>query len=324
VKFVFWKAYHLESRSIVDEYVRLILPALSEQEVVVCESDDDAAREIADADVMIGWRITPPVFASAKRLRWVQFGSAGLNHTMFPELESSDVVLTTLSGVHTTVVAEHVIAQMLALARRLDTALYLASRHSYDRSKIASQASVLRGKTLLIVGLGKIGSSAAQLAKAFGMRVVGTKRTLPANIAGVDGVFAPDKLRDLLPDADFVALLAPLTQETNALIGRSELALMKRGANLINVARGAMIDHDALAEALRGNRLAGAALDVFPTEPLEPDSPIYDLPNTVITPHTAASFAEYAPLGAEIVRQNVAAFLSGGEMVNVYDRGRGY
>jgi len=324
VKFVVWKAYHLESRSIVDEYVRLILPALSEQEVVVCESDDDAAREIADADVMIGWRITPPVFASAKRLRWVQFGSAGLNHTMFPELESNDVVLTTLSGVHTTVVAEHVIAQMLALARRLDTALRLASHHSYDRSEIASEASVLRGKTLLIVGLGKIGSSVAQLAKAFGMRVVGTKRTLPANIVGVDGVFPPDKLRELLPDADFVALLAPLTQETNALIGRSELALMKRNAYLINVARGAMVDHDALAEALRGNRLAGAALDVFPTEPLEPDSPIYDLPNTVITPHTAASFAEYAPLGAEIVRQNVAAFLSGGEMVNVYDRGRGY
>jgi len=153
---------------------------------------------------------------------------------------------------------------------------------------------------------------------------VGTKRTPGAAIPGVDEVYTPDKLCDLLPDADFVVLLAPLTDETKALIGPSELALTKRGAYLVNVARGALVDHDALADALRGGRLAGAALDVFQVEPLEPNSPIYDLPNTIITPHTAASFPEYAQLGSEIVRRNVAAFLTGGEMINVYDRRRGY
>ena len=120
MKFVAWLAYHLESRAIVERYIDLIRPQLAGHEFVVCEDVESVKREIVDADVMVGWRITPEVFAAATKLKWIQFGSSGIDHTMFPELAASDVVLTTLSGIHGTVVAEHVLALMLALTRRLD------------------------------------------------------------------------------------------------------------------------------------------------------------------------------------------------------------
>ena len=326
MKFVAWMAYHLESREIVDDYIRRIRPLLSGHELVVCEDHESVKREIADADVMIGWRITPEVFAEARRLKWIQFGSSGIDHTVFPELLESDVVLTTLSGVHTEVVAEHVLAQVLALTRRLDLSMKLQARREYDRSEIAATAEELAGKTLGVVGLGKIGLNIARLAKALGVTVVGTKRTVTGDLLNVDRVFPADHLRDMLPICDILVLVAPLTLDTRAMIGREEIALMKDGAYLINVARGAMLDHDALADALATGKLRGAALDVFPEEPLPSDSPIFGLPNTMITPHTAGSHPRYSATAADIFRRNLEAFLAGeaGGMVNVYDGERGY
>lgn len=323
MKFVAWMAYHLESREIVDRYIELIRPHLEGHDLVVCEDAETAGREIADADAMIGWRITPDVFARARRLRWIQFGSAGIDHTVFPELLESDVILTNLAGIHTAVVAEHVIGLMLALSRRLDVAIRRQGQRVYDRAEIASTADELAGKTLGIVGLGRIGQNLARLAMAFGMSVVATKRT-PETGMMVDELYHPGDLAKMLPKCDYLALVVPLTEDTHALIGRSEMELMKDGAFLINVARGAMVDHDALRAALENGRLRGAALDVFPEEPLPPDSPIYDLPNVIITPHTAGSHPGYSERAARIFAHNLKAFLSGGEMMNVYDRERGY
>ena len=323
MKLVAWMAHHLESREIVDDYIRRITPLLAEHEFVVCESPEHALHEIEDAHVMIAWRITPEMFARARRLKWIQFGSAGIDHTTFPELLASDVILTTLGGIHAAPLAEHVLAVMLALNRRLDLAMRLQLQRRYDRSEIAATADELAGKTLAIVGLGRIGLNVARLAKAFGMRVIGTKRH-PAALQNVDRVMGPDDLRRMLPEADFVVLVLPLTPGTSAMICRSEIESMKDGARLINVARGAMVDHEALADALRNGKLAGAALDVFPEEPVAPDSPLYGLPNVIITPHTAGSHPRYGERAAEIFRRNLEAFVAGTEMVNVYDRGRGY
>lgn len=324
MKFVAWMTYHLESREIVDDYIARARRYLVGHEFVVCEDVESVKREISDADVMLGWRITPEVFASARKLKWIQFGSAGIDHTLFPELIASDVILTTLGGIHATVVAEHVIGLMLALARRFDLAARLQSEKRYERAEIASTASELSGKTLGIIGLGRIGLNIARLGKAFGMSVVGTKRILEGDLANLDRVYRASEYRKVLPVSDYLVLSVPLTRETRSLIGANEIAMMKDGACLINVARGAMVDHDALGTALRSGKLKGAALDVFPEEPLPPESPIWNLPNTIITPHTACSFPRYGELAAEVFRQNLEAFLTGGEMINVYDRRRGY
>lgn len=324
MKFVIWPAYYLEAEAIVEDYLSRISSLLNDQDFVICRDLDSIKKEIADADAMIGWRITPEVFAEAKRLKWIQFGSAGIDHTIFPELLQSDVVLTTLSGIHTTVVAEHVIAQMLALTRRFNLAAQLQAQHKYDRSELSATCSELSDRKVGIIGLGKIGLNIARLAKAFNMNVVGTKRTVDGNLPNVDEIYLPADIDTVLAISDFVVLVVPLTSQTEALIGRDEIAKMKQGSYLINVARGAMVDHEALGEALKSGHLAGAALDVFPAEPLPSDSPIWDMPNVIITPHTGASSSRYAERAAEILKHNLEAFISGKEMVNVYRRERGY
>lgn len=323
MKFVAWMAHHLETCEIVDDYIARVKPLLADHDFVICEDLDTIKREIVDADVFIGWRITPEVFAEARKLKWIQFGSAGIDHTLFPELLRSQVILTTVSGIHAAVVSEHVLAQMLALARRLDLAIRQQIAHIYNRCPIASTADELAGKTVGIVGLGKIGQNIARLAMALGMGVVATKR-VPEPDLMADEVFAPADFHRMLPKCDFLVLVLPLTSETKALIGREEVALLKDGAFLINVARGAMIDHAALGEALRSGKLAGAALDVFPEEPLPSDSPIWDFPNVIITPHTGGSHRAYGRRAAAIFEQNLKAFIAGEPMVNVFDRKRGY
>lgn len=351
-------AYHLESREIVDRYVGMcreyiegnpspdpspkagggnvdLTPDASPSfdglrmrggghELVICEDLESIKREIADADAMIGWRITPEVLARASKLKWIQFGSAGIDHTVFPELLESDVVLTTLSGIHTRVVAEHVMAMILALARRLDFSTRLQSQHKYDRSMIASTADEIGGKTVGIIGLGKIGLNVARLCKAFEMRVMGTKRKVDSDLPNVDELHPPEGLHTVLAQSDYLVLVVPLTGETQQLIGPDEIGMMKDGACLINVARGAMVDHVALGYALRSGKLGGAGLDVFPQEPLPEDSPIWNLPNIIITPHTGGSHFGYSGSAAEIFRRNLEAFLCGGRMVNVYDRRKQY
>ncbi len=323
MKFVAWVAYRLESKEIIEDYLGRIAESLADHEFVVCRDLDSIKREIVDADVLICWRVTPEVFACAKKLRWIQFGSAGIDHTTFPELLASDVVLTTMTGIHVIPLAEHVLAQMLALTRRLDLALKLQMEHRYERAELAWTAGELWGKTLGIVGLGNIGTAIAKLASAFGMRVVGTKRTV-TKVDAVDKVYPPEGLCEILPEVDYLVLVVPLTGETNELIGRREIEMMKEGSYLINVARGAMIDHDALGVALRSGRLAGAALDVFPQEPLPSDSPIFDLPNVILTPHTAGSARRYGQRASDVFKRNLKVFLAGEKMVNVYDRQKGY
>lgn len=324
MKIVVWMAYHLESREIVDNYISLASSYLVQHNFVICEDLESIKREIVDADIMLGWRITPEVFAEAKKLKWIQFGSAGIDHTVFPELINSNVILTTLSGIHTVPVAEHVLAMMLSLIRRLDIAQNLQNNKDYQRSQIAATSSELSGKTIGIIGLGKIGLNIARLAKAFDMRVIGTKRTIESELPCVDKVYESQDLYKILPVSDFLVMVVPLTSGTQALIGRLEINLMKDGAYLINVARGAMLDNEALRDALSSGKLAGAALDVFPQEPIPKNSPIWDLPNTIITPHTAGSSPRYGDRAANIFKTNLDAFLRGRKMINVFDRNRGY
>lgn len=317
---------YLEILELIERYVRITTAYLEEQGhyVSVCSDLECGVREVEDADIVLCWAFPEELLSAAKRLKWIQFGSAGIDHTLFPKLVESEIILTTLSGVHQVPVAEHTMALILSLRRGIHTAMEQQLRAEWQRAPISEPVGELSGMTIGIVGLGKIGLEIARLAKCFNMRVIGTKKTVTGDIPNVDEALPPSGLHKALRNADVLVLVSPLTEATRALIGEKELDMMKPGSYIVNVARGQMIDHDALIEKLKSGHISGAGLDVFPQEPLPPGDPLWRAPNIIITPHTAGSTPHYPERAAEIFKKNLDAFISGEPMVNVYDRQRGY
>ena len=212
--------------------------------------------------------------------KWMQTASTGVDHSLFAYLLDSGAMVTNSPGVHGSTIAEYVFAYILSHAKRLPQ--HAANQSARQWTPLESIE--LAGQTLGIVGYGGIGEACARLGKAFGMRTIATKRRPPSN-EHLDQYFAPDRLHELLAASDYVVLCCPLTDETINLIDAEALAAMQSDALLINVARGRVVDHEALSRALKSGAIAGAVLDVAPLEPLQPDSPLWDLPNCQITPH---------------------------------------
>ncbi len=231
----------------------------------------------------------------AKQLKFVQSISAGIDQYDRDVFRAAGIRLANAAGVNAHAVAEHAMAMILALKRHLHTGRdNQAKKHWRGMiSEIAAREDELGGKTLLVVGLGRIGSRLAQLAKAFDMRVVGVRRDPTRGGDGADAVYGHDKLHELLSSADIVALTCPLTPETTNLIDTKALAAMKPSAHLINVARGRVVDEPALIKAIEEKRLAAAGLDVTQAEPLPAASPLWAMPNVLITPHTAGETQRY-------------------------------
>lgn len=256
----------------------------------------------------------------APRLRWIQTTSAGVGQMVKAYgLDKTDVVVTTSSGVHATPLAEFVMMAILMFTKRYFYLAELKERRDFERLCSPS----LPGKTLAIVGPGKIGREIARLARPFGLRTTALGRTgRSAEELGVDRVYTRAELRPMLAEADFVTLIVPHTAETEGMIGAAELAAMKPSAVLINIARGQVIDEDALIAALRDGRLAGAALDVFSREPLPPDSPLWTLPNVIINPHSASTAEEENGKIIDIFCENLAHYLAGHpeRMRNILDK----
>jgi D-2-hydroxyacid dehydrogenase (NADP+) len=289
---------------------------------------DSVSRLLADADVAFTPFVDRSAFAKASRLQWVQSPAVGVGGLMFPELLASPVVLTSARGIRARSIAEHVLAVMLALARLLPVALRAQAAHRWAQQELEGphvDVRTLEGQRLGVVGLGAIGLEVAKIATAFGIRVSAIRRRAGEPIPdGVETVWTPDRLPDMLAISDIVLLAAPHTPETRRLIGAPELDRIKRGALLINVARGKLIDDDAVLAALRDGRLGGAALDVFTEEPLAPSSPYWDLPNVIVTPHSSGALKDYwTPLVA-LFSGNLRRFEKGEPLVNVVDKVAGY
>ncbi len=251
------------------------------------------------------WRNT--LLEQAPKLRWIQSIGAGYDQFPLEDLRRRGIRLSSARGVNRNAVSEHALAMILALARKLPQARDNQRRHTWRGmiADIGQREDELTGKTLGIIGLGHIGSRTAALGKAFGMRVIATKRT-PAGTSGVaDEVWPAEHIEDLLRAADFVVLHCPLTDETRGLISRPRLALMKPSAYLINVARGACVDEPALLAALRDGTIAGAGLDHLMDEPLPAGSPFWDLDNVLITPHTAGETQQYESNVLDILMGNL-------------------
>jgi phosphoglycerate dehydrogenase-like enzyme len=288
---------------------------------------DTLRRSLPEAEVAFSAAIDRSAFASLPRLRWVQSPAAGVGGMLGPELVASPVVLTSARGVRARAIAEHVIGVTLALARQLPLALRRQSAHEWALNEIETGGAIrtLHGQRMAIVGLGAIGLEVAKLAAPFGMHVSAVRKRVDRPVpACVEEVVAADRLLELLSRSDVIVLAAPLTGETRELIGSAALARVKRGALLVNVGRGKLLNDAAVIEALKDGRLAGAALDVFAREPLDPASPYWDLPNVIVTPHISGAMEDYwTPLVA-LFSENLRRFEAGLPLINVIDKFAGY
>lgn len=284
-------------------------------------------RVLVEADAAFAAFLDKDLIPSLTRLRWVQAPAAGIAHMLSSELAASAIVLTSARGVRARAIAEHVIMMALALARQLRLVLKRQSERTWalDEIEAAGTIRTLRGRQMGIVGLGSIGSEVARLAAGMGMRVAATRKHVGGpQPPGVHTVLPAERLTELLSSSDLVVLSAALTAETRRLIGRDELAHTKPGAWLINIGRGQLLDDDALIEALRDGRLGGAALDVFRREPLPPDSPYWDLPNVIVTPHLSGAMEDYWTPLVGLFAENLRRFEKSEPLINVVDKAAGY
>lgn len=269
---------------------------------------EELPQKLGEADVVVisgFWR--NDLLESAPKVKFIQSIGAGTDQFDRDVLRKRGIRLASAQGVNERAVAQHAMALILAIARRLPEARNNQARRLWRGmiSDLAQREDELTGKTLVIIGLGRIGGRLARLAKAFDMDVIGIRRDPAAGANGADSVHRLDRLPDLLPRADFVALTCPLTPETQSIIDANALARMKRSAVLVNAARGKCVDESALIAALQNGEISGAALDVTVEEPLPSSSPLWDMPNVFLTPHTAGETRSYEKNVVDILIENL-------------------
>jgi phosphoglycerate dehydrogenase-like enzyme len=275
---------------------------------------EDLKARLPEADVLIAsglWK--NELLEHAPRLKYLQSVSAGTNQYDLEAFKQRGILLASGSGVNMNAVSEHAIALMLSITRRIAYARDNQHKRIWrpEQRDPMQREDEMPGKTMLIVGTGNIGNRIARLARAFDMQVIGLRRNPAAGVGDAHEVHGFGDLDSLLPRADVVVLSCPLTDETRHLINRQSLAAFKEGSILINVARGGCVDETALLEALDSGRLAGAGLDVMQTEPLPQDSPLWTVPNVVITPHAAGETRQYELNVLDILVRNLNALWSG-------------
>jgi D-2-hydroxyacid dehydrogenase (NADP+) len=278
---------------------------------------------VVDCDILYGGHPKAEHINAAPNLRWVQSYSAGINHFPIPELSARNIPLTNASGAHGAPISENILSMMFAFAVRIPDFVRAQEKKEWVSHQISPDKFELEGQTLLVVGVGAIGKALARKARALGMTVIGVRnRPLPS--PDVDEVLPHERLHEALSRADHVALCLPLTPETTAYIREAELRAMKKSAYIYNVGRGQNIDQQALVKALNEGWIAGAGLDVTEKEPLPPDDPLWDAPNTILTQHSSGHSNELDERVTTIFLENLRRFLAGEPLNNLVDYERGY
>lgn len=295
--------------------------------VVHLPTAENLEREIADADIVVTRWLRPPEFVQGRKLKWVHSFATGVANMMFPELIQSGIELTNASTVHCVPIAEHVVGGLIALSRRFPDCWRYQQQSRWMQQEIWNspvKPRELRGGVLLFVGFGSIGRAVANLIHPMGVRVWAVTRSGRADPELAERSFSIDKLHEALPHADYVVIAAPDVPETRGMIGAKELALMKPTAYLMNVARGTIIDENAMIDALSRKAIAGAMLDVTTKEPLAPESPLWKLENAFITPHMSALSERIWERQEELLELNVDRWFSGAELLNRVNLSHGY
>jgi phosphoglycerate dehydrogenase-like enzyme len=302
------------------ERIRLIVP---DARLFITGREDEMQPLLGEVEIIAG-HFPIPWISQAPRLQWYQQWGAGTDWLMkFPEVARLDFTLTNASGVHAIPISEHILAMMLAFARRLPQAIRNQEQRRWDRDG-QPEAFELSGTTMLLVGVGAIGQRTAQIASGLGVRVIGVRHDKRKTVQGIEKMLGPDELMDALPEADFVVLTMPLTAETRRMINAQVFEKMKSSAYLINIGRGGTVDEAALIQALQDGQIAGAGLDVFATEPLPPTSPLWGMENVIITAHYSGLTPHYNERALEIFIDNLDRYIHHLPMRNVVDKQRGY
>lgn len=293
--------------------------------VVRVDSEGNLDGDATDAEVYFSWFNLKPttlhrVLESAPQLRWHHAPNAGVNHIVTPKYLERNLILTNGAGVHAIPIAEFAIAYMLSHAKQLPRLYKQQLKHNWQRGLPIQE---LLDKTLLIIGAGGIGQEIAVRAKAFGMRIFGSRRH-PQPLPNFDKVVGVDEWKSLLGEANYVVVATPLTWDTKGMIDAEVLRLMRSDAYLINIARGAIVDEFALVQALESGEIAGAALDTVFTEPLPPESPLWSLANVLITPHCSGNSPRTKERSLALFLDNFIRYCQGKPLRNVVDQTVGY
>ena len=288
---------------------------------------DSLSHELPDAHIFVGASLRAEQFRQAKQLEWIHSTAAGVSQLMYPELRDSGVIVTNPSGIFSVPMAEHTMGLIVALARnfpdtvRFQDAAKWAQQDLWDKPQHLTE---INGSLLLIVGYGSIGREIAKRARAFDMRIWGVTRSGKGDATPAEKILPVAQLNEALPHADYVVIAAPETPETKHLIDAEQIGRMKRGARLINIGRGSLLDEAALIAALHGGQLSGAALDVTPVEPLPADSALWKAPNLFITPHTSGVSDRLWERETDLLLQLLEEWFAGKELSNCVDLSRGY
>ena len=305
----------------IDE-LRTLIATYGDHEVTHVETEDEAVAEAADAEVILG-HFQPAVCAAAPKLKWVQSFSAGMDKFLFPAIIANEVEVSNAAGLHAPQGAEHAWAMVLALSHQLFDSLDNQRQRQWGGGPSPVE---LTGMTLGLIGLGGFGIEMLKRASGYDMTVIAVDAQRRDKPDGVDELKPSTKetLRELLQRSDIVMVACPRTEETYHLIGREELATMKKTAYLINVTRGGIIDDPALAAALASGEIAAAGLDVTEVEPLAADSPLWEAPNLIMTPHRAGASQKRPRKIFERFRDNLERYLKGERPHYIIDKAKGY
>lgn len=313
-----------EPETVPDTVLATVKELAPEMRILVTNDREEIEGLLGEIEVTVGG-FPPDLVSKASNLRWYQQMGAGADWLMrHPEAVQHDFVLTNASGVHAIPIAEHILGFLLAFGRGLHRAVRAQERGEWARQYLREDLFELVGKTMVLVGLGSIGSRTAKLASALGVRVLGVRRNAEIQAPDVQATFGPKQLLDLLPEADFLVLAMPLTHETQGMIGERELRAMKPTSYVVNIGRGGTIQEAVLARALEEGWIAGAGLDVFESEPLAADSPLWEMENVIITAHYAGATPHYQERAMGIFLANLRRYQASETLYNVVDKEVGY
>ncbi len=317
----------LFSFDLKDKYLEAIKNNFPNVEVKKAEDEDVLKKEIKYTDVlgaMLMRNFDTDLIKMGDNLKWIQSWSAGVDKLLednsFKYLKENEIKLTSVRGIHKDSMSEQVMGYLISFSRRLPELIELKKKKVWDRLKV----DYLKDKTLSVFGLGVVGREIARKANVFKMDVIGVKRNIDVEIPGVQKIYSPEQTEKVLNKSDYVVVTMPLTEATKGYFGYDEFKAMRKTAYFINVARGEIVKEEEMIKALNQDLIAGAALDVFGKEPLPKGSPLYEMDNVILTPHTSGLFPDYNKEAVEIFKDNLRLFLEDKEMRNVIDPNRQY
>lgn len=305
---------HIEKIQAVDASIEIA--------TVLASETGETESQLADAEIVAGIpHALPDSFANAKKLKWIQTFSAGVDKVLTPEIKNSDILLSNIAGAQDTPIAEHILVFLLVSTKKFHIGFLHQQQKKWERDVGATE---LRGKVVLIVGLGNIGTEAARLLSCVGARIQAVDRAGAEQPDFVETLYGPDQWEQALPNADFVVSCVPHTDKTHHLFDKAKFGIMKNTAVFVNISRGEVVHEQELIEALKAGTIAGAALDVMEQEPLPKDSPLWDMENVVLTPHRAGHSEKYIDRAIDIFCENLQAYIKGQPLPNLVDKQKGY